>query len=261
GRSNYRTVENLSQVALRSTMASGFQNELQLGLSSSNRRLTPNSMAPRGFVRVQSTLSDGSRGDTRVQFGGNRLAPDDSREQVLQLVDHAYIQRGDILWTIGTDNSLSHMTTYIAESQSGLFEFNSLADLEALRPFRYSRTLPLQESQPTTRQSVTELGAFAQGEWRPSRNLSTMLGLRWDGTTFLTAPARNALVEQVLGERTDRRPSDWTKLQPRGQLVWDVGGDGKDVVRLGAGRFAAQLLYYLQHNQLLNNGSRIADIT
>jgi hypothetical protein len=65
----------------------------------------------------------------------------------------------------------------------------------------------------------------------------------------------------VLGERTDRRPSDWTKVQPRGQLVWDMNGEGRDVLRIGAGRFAAQLIYYLQHNQLLNDGSRIADIT
>ena len=250
GRSNYHTTENLSLASLHSTFASGAQNELQFGVSTSNRPLTPNSAAPRGFVRIQSTLSNGTKGDKRIQFGGNRLAPDDSRELQLQLIDHAYVQRGDVLWTLGTDNSLSRMTTYIAESQSGLFEFNSLADLEAKKPSRYSRTLPLSESQPTTRQSVAELGGFAQAEWRPNPRLSAMVGLRWDGTAFLTAPARNPLVEQVLGERTDRKPSDWTKFQPRAQLVWDVTGVGRDVVRVGAGRFTAQAPYYVQHNQL-----------
>ena len=91
--------------------------------------------------------------------------------------------------------------------------------------------------------------------------LTTTLGVRWDGSAFLTAPPRNALVEQVLGERTDRAPSDWSKIQPRVQLIWDIGSRGRDVVRIGAGRFAAQLVYYLQHNQLLNDGGRIADIT
>jgi len=263
GRSNYHTQENLAIAAVHSTLASGLQNDLQLGLSSSNRRLTPNSLAPRGFVRIQSTFADGSKGDTRVQFGGNRLAPDDSRETEVQFVDHAYVQRGDVLWTFGTDNTLTRMTTYIAESQSGLFEFNSLADLEAKRAFRYSRTLPLAEAQPTTHQSVAELGAFTQAEWRPNAQLVTTLGLRWDGTAFLTAPARNALVEQVLGgaERTDRKPSDFSKFQPRAQLVWDVTGAERDVIRIGAGRFAAQAPYYVQHNQLLNDGNRIADIT
>ena len=105
GRSNYRTTENLSLASLHSTFASGAQNELQFGVSTSNRTLTPNSAAPRGFVRVQSTLSNGTKGDTRIQFGGNRLAPDDSRELQLQLIDHAYLQRGDVLWAVGTDNS------------------------------------------------------------------------------------------------------------------------------------------------------------
>jgi hypothetical protein len=261
GRSNYKTTENLSLASLHSTFASGAQNELQFGVSTSNRTLTPNSAAPRGFVRVQSTLSNGTKGDTRIQFGGNRLAPDDSRELQLQFIDHAYLQRGDVLWTLGTDNSLSRMTTYIAESQSGLFEFNSLAELETKKPSRYSRTLPLREARPTTRQSVAELAGFVQAEWRPSPRLSAMAGVRWDGTAFLTAPARNPLVEQVLGERTDRKPSDWTKFQPRAQLVWDVTGVGRDVVRVGAGRFTAQAPYYVQHNQLLNDGFRIADIT
>jgi hypothetical protein len=260
-RSNYRTSEHLSVATLQSTLSSGVQNTLKLGLSRSNRELTPNSPAPRGFVRIQSTLPNGSRGDVRVQFGGNRLAPDDSRETQLQLIDYAYVQHGDVLWTVGTDNSLSRMTTYIAEAQSGLFEFNSLADLEAKRAFRYSRTLPLAEGQPTTQQSVLELGAFLQAEWRPNRRVSAMVGLRWDGTTFLTAPTRNAVVEARIGERTDRRPTDWTKIQPRAQLVWDLSGSGRDVLRVGGGRFSAQAPYYVQHNQLLNDGARIADIT
>jgi hypothetical protein len=261
GRSNYRTSENLALASLHSTFGSGFQNELQSGIASSNRRLTPNSSAPRGFVRIQSMLPNGTRGDTRIQFGGNRLAPDDSRELQFQLIDHAYVQRGNVLWTFGTDNTLSRLTTYIAESQSGLFEFNSLAELETKRPSRYSRTLPLQEAQPTTQQTVAEIGAFTGAEWRPNSKISTMLGIRWDGTAFLTAPTRNPLVEQVLNERTDRKPSDWTKIQPRAQLVWDIDGAGRDVVRVGGGRFTAQAPYYVQHNQLLNNGFRIADIT
>lgn len=260
-RSNYRTSENLTLASLHSTFMSGVQNELQAGVSTSNRRLTPNSTAPRGFVRIQSTLANGTRGDQRIQFGGNRLAPDDSRETHAQLIDHVYVQRGNVLWTFGTDNSLSRMTTYIAEAQSGLFEFNSLAELETKRPSRYSRTLPLLEAQPTTRQSVLETSAFTQAEWRPNTRLSVMAGVRWNGTAFLTAPTRNPLVEQVLGERTDRKPSDWTKVQPRTQLVWDLSGSGRDVLRVGAGRFTAQAPYYVQHNQLLNDGFRIADIT
>lgn len=260
-RSNYESLEHQSLARLRSTWPSGVQNDLSLGASVSKRTLTPNSSLPRGFVRIQSRLADGSAGDTRIQFGGNRLAPDDSRETEWQLIDHLSLQRGSWLYTAGTDNSLTKLSTYIAEAQGGLFEFQSLADLEALRPFRYSRTLPLVEARPRTQQRVLEVGAFLQAEWHPRRTLTTTAGLRWDGTSFLNAPPRNALVEQVLDARTDRRIADWRKIQPRAQLVWDIGGKSRDLVRIGGGRFAAQPIYYLQHNQLLNDGTRIADIT
>ena len=260
-RANYHSTEQQALATLHSTAASGFQNEFSLGLSTSQRTLQPNSTLPRGFVRVQSALAHGSSGDTRVQFGGNRLAPDDSREAELELIEHAYLQRGDVLVSIGSDNTLTRLSTYIAEAQGGLFEFNSLADLDNLKPARYSRTLPLTDPRPATHQSVLETGVFAQAEWRPTPRLTTTLGMRWDGSAFLTAPPRTALVEQVLGERTDRAPSDFSKVQPRAQVVWDIDGTGGDVLRLGGGRFAAQPIYYLQHNQLLNDGSRIADIT
>lgn len=258
-RSDFRSAERQTLLSLRSALGS-VQNQLQLGYSTSERRLTPVSGLPRGFVRVQSTLPDGTRGDTRVQFGGNRLAPDLSREREWQLIDLAYVPRGSVLFTLGTDNTLSRLDTYIAEAQSGLFEFESLADLDARRASRYSRTLPLGTADRTTRQSVLELGAFAQGEWRPSARLVATLGLRWDGTAFLTAPAFNRVALDSLGVRTDRRPADWAKLQPRAQLVWDPRGDGRDVARLGGGRFAAQPPYYVGHNDLQNDGLQLADI-
>ncbi|HKS07136.1 MAG TPA: carboxypeptidase-like regulatory domain-containing protein [Gemmatimonadaceae bacterium] len=261
GRSDYRTTEHISVATLQSTFASGVQNSLKLGIARSSRTLTPNSSAPRGFVRIQSALAGGTNGDVRVQFGGNRLAPDNSREFQVQLLNTTHVQRGNVLFTVGTDNALTSLETYIAEGQSGLFEFQSLADLEALQAFRYSRTLPLAELSPTTKQRVLELGLFAQGEWRVRPEMTLMTGVRWDGTAFLDAARRNPLVEAELGRRTDVTPEDWSKWQPRAELLWDVGGRSRDFVRLGAGRFAAQAPYYAQHNQLLNDGARIADIT
>ena len=260
-RSNYRSLEQQAVGTWRTSLTSGLQHSLSIGISGSKRTLTANSNIPRGFVRIQSQLTDGSTGDTRIQFGGNRLAPDDSRETELQLLDRVSLQRGRVLYSFGTDNTLTSLSTYVAESQGGLFEFQSLRELEQRRAFRYSRAVPLGNVRPSTHQRVLEVGAFAQAEWQPMTALTTTLGVRWDGSAFLTAPPRNALVEQVLGERTDRAPSDWSKIQPRVQLIWDVGSGGRDVVRIGAGRFAAQPVYYLQHNQLLNDGGRIADIT
>lgn len=259
-RSDYQSLEQQAALRVRSTATSGIQNEASVVFSHSERTLDPVSGLPRGFLRIQSKLADGSAGDARIQFGGNRLAPDDSRERQWQFSDRLTIPRGNAVYSVGTDNALTSLNTYIAESQSGLFEFQSIADLGAERAFRYSRTVPLIESQPTTHQRVLEMAAYAQVDWRVRSALSVQAGLRWDAIDFQTAAPRNALVEQVLNERTDRAPSDWKQVQPRVQLTWEPRNGG-ETIRLGAGRFVAEPIYYLQHNQLLNDGRRIADIT
>jgi hypothetical protein len=258
-RSNFRSREHQALAALRSTLGAETQNELKLGFSSARRTLDPMTPLPRGFVRIRSNLPDGNVGDIRVQFGGNRLAPDDSRETQLQLIDHLYVQRGNLLLTAGTDNSFARLTTFIAEGQSGLFEFETLADLEALRPFRFSRAVP-RTPEPITHQHVVELGLFAQAEWRPTPALAITGGIRWDAASFLTTPAYNLLVDEALGIRTDRRPESWLNLQPRAQLVWIPGRGGRNIIRAGAGLFTAQLPYYAQHNQLLNDGLQVTDV-
>ncbi len=260
-RSNFSSREHQALLSLRSTLSALAHNELQVSFSTSHRNLEPISNLPRGFVRIRSDLPDSTVGDVRVQFGGNRLAPDNSQEWQWQLLDRAYLQRGDVLWSFGFDNSLSTLHTYIAEAQSGLFEFESLALLDSLRAFRFTRSLPLVPYPTATRQQVLELGLFAQAEWQPSRHLTATLGLRWDASAFLTAAPYNALVDTALGLRTDRKPQDWMNFQPRAQVVWMPGVSGRDVVRAGVGLFTPILPYYAQHNQLLNDGLLLTDIS
>lgn len=259
-RSSIRSTDHQSLLAVRSELGPSAQNEFKLGVSFSDRELTPNSLAPRGFVRVRSALPDGSTGDVRIQFGGNRLAPERSGERQLQLINTTWITRGRHTIAFGTDNSLTRLRTYIPIEQGGLFEFETLADLEALRPFRYSRQVPLVDGEQWARQHVLDAGVFAQTEWRPGDRVVATLGARYDVTAFLTAAPRNPVVEEALGLRTDRTPTDWDNLQPRAQLTWDVGADGRDVVRAGAGVFAAQPHYYLQANSLFNSGTDLADL-
>ncbi|HYW11320.1 MAG TPA: carboxypeptidase regulatory-like domain-containing protein [Longimicrobium sp.] len=259
-RSSIRSTDHQSLLAVRSELGASSQNEFKLGVSFSGRELTPNSLAPRGFVRVRSALPDGSTGDVRLQFGGNRLAPERSGERQIQLINTTWITRGRSTLVLGTDNSLTQLRTHIPIEQGGLFEFETLADLEALRPFRYSRQVPLNDGEQWARQSVLDAGVFAQAEWRPSGRLTATLGARYDVTAFLTAAPRNPVVEDSLGLRTDRTPTDRDNLQPRAQATWDVGGDGRDVVRAGAGAFAAQPHYYLQANSLFNSGTDLADL-
>lgn len=257
-RSDVRSVEHQALASLQSAVGATAQHELSIGFSSSVRQLTPLLEVPRGFVRIQSRFADGGTGETRVQFGGNRLAPDDSREWQVQWRQRLFAQRGAVLLSAGFDHSLARLSTFIAESQSGLYEFNSLADLEAGRPNRFSRTVPL-VPRPTSRQTVLELGAHVQAEWRPADRWTVTGGVRWDASAFLSTPSANPLVAAALGLRTDRRPADWLSLQPRAQLVWR-SAEGRDVVRVGGGLFTSQLPYYAHANSLLYTGLSLTEL-
>lgn len=259
-RSSSHSHDDQLLASLRSTLGDAVQNELKLGFSLADRSLVPNTYIPRGFVRVRSRLPDGTIGDTRLQFGGNRLAPEISGERQLQLLNTTYWQRGKHLITVGFDNSLTYLKTFIPTDEGGLFEFDSLVALDSLRAARYTRQVPL-AGQPRSRQYVLDAGLFAQTEWQVSRAVMATLGLRYDVTSFRTAAERNPLVEQRLGLRTDNTPTDWNNIQPRGQIVWDRGGGGRDIVRVGAGAFAAQPHYYLQANNIFFSGTHLADLT
>lgn len=257
-RSDFRSFEHQALASWQRRFRSGAQNDLSLAVLRSGRRLEALNELPRGFVRIRSTLDNGSVGDVRVQFGGNRLAPDVSDEAQVQLQDRFTIARGPMLLTFGMDHAWSHLRTLIAVEQGGLFEFNSLADLEAGRAFRFTRTVPLDGASPTTAQSVLDLGLFGQVDWRPRQDMAASVGLRWDATSFLTAAPPNPDLEAALGVRTDTRPTDWTNLQPRAQVVWTPRSG--DIVRVGGGSFASQGPYYFQHNTLLNTGLALGDV-
>jgi len=258
-RSDFRSFEHQALASLQSRFPSGAQNELSVGYNRSGRRLVALNSIPRGFVRIRSELSNGSIGDVRVQFGGNRLAPDVSDERELQIQDRVSLQRGPVHLTFGTDDALTHLSTLIAVEQGGLFEFNSLADLDAERAFRYTRSVPTAGGSPTTAQDVLDLSAYGQVDWRPRGDLAVSLGLRWDATSFLSAAAYNPQVDSVFGLRTDTRPEDWLTVQPRSQLVWTPASG--DIVRVGGGLFTSQAPYYVQHNTLLNTGLTLGDVS
>ena len=260
-RSGFSSREAQLLSTLTSHVGTSVLNEVQIAFGTSRRALTSESPGiPRGFVQVRSLLPDGTTGNSTIQFGGNRLAPDDSREWQLQVMDRFTAQRGPVLLTLGADNSLVGTRTLVAEAQSGLFVFPSLAALEARQPNRFTRTVPLTGTSPVTAQRVLELGAFAQTEWQVTERITWTNGVRWDATAFLDAPTANAAVDDAFDVTSARAPRDLTQLQPRTQLVWRLQRDARDIIRAGAGVFTAQLPYYAGHNQLLYTGRTLADV-
>ena len=257
--------ENQTLLTVASAFGGAASNELRLAYTDRTVQNREDTRIPRGWVQVRSSVPDGT-GGTRttstqtLQFGGMRTTPEWQTDRSLQLVDVARFERGNATYLLGTDNSLNRQAMYLSIETNGRFLFPSLAALEQGRPSEYYRLVPVSSPEPSVDQWVLDAGVFAQGDWRLSRRLTASAGVRWDVSSFLTRAAYNPLLEQELGIRNDRRAVDWRGVQPRGQVVWNVTGTGRDVIRAGAGLFTAQPHQMVQINNLLNDGLQLREV-
>jgi outer membrane receptor protein involved in Fe transport len=80
---------------------------------------------------------------------------------------------------------------------------------------------------------------FVQDAWRPARDLTVKAGLRYDRITYDT--------------NTGSRMVEFSELQPRLGLIWDIAGDAKNILRGSWGRFL--------HPNLMTLPGHVLDVT
>jgi len=253
-----------TSLALRSDVAPGVVNEASFQYMQHVEERIPNSgFLPLGLVRIRSNLPNGTLGNVLVQFGGNRNYPAEFPEKQFQLTNRTFLQRGDNQFTFGIDNLVTlYRNQYVSQEQLGRFDFNSLADLEAMRPSRFLRQVPLRTERPAGRQTIADLALYGQVVTRPNPRLTLQGGLRYDLTVFGDRPDYNPIVEEVFGKRNDDgAPLDWTRIQPRARLTWNRLGDAREAITIGAGIFSAQPVHTPFYNSILFNGLELAQIS
>jgi hypothetical protein len=99
-----------------------------------------------------------------------------------------------------------------------------------------------------------EFSLFAQDRWQVRPNLTVNFGLRWDAQYMpKTVDPKTTAFAPFLND--PRFPSDGTipdqkkQFQPRLGIAWDLGRNGKSVIRANAG------VYYARQNMLSEVGS------
>jgi Carboxypeptidase regulatory-like domain len=102
---------------------------------------------------------------------------------------------------------------------------------------------------PTANERVQFYAVFVQDQWKYKR-LTLNLGLRFD-----YEPGSSGANFQSAYPFIETPPQVKTQWSPRFGFAWDPGGDGKSVVRGGAGMFYYQLYNNLALDQAVFNGT------
>jgi hypothetical protein len=184
-------------------------------------------------------------------FGREFFLPITGDNNRIQFTDSFSYLFGNHDVKFGVDWNSTELTNnaFIGWSR-GQYEFLTLEDFQARQPFGFIFRQffePFSEDNATTDNYWTnELGLFIQDKWQATPNLTVNFGLRYEAQ--MNGDPKNPIanpdgtigsVRQAPG--TELRPipqtiaSDTNNLGPRLGISWDPKGDGKTVVRGGAG--------------------------
>jgi hypothetical protein len=192
-----------------------------------------------GFPRIQIN------GYPSFQLGGpvswpKTVGPD----SVYQFNDSVSIQRGKHAIKFGGEVLLNRSDDNVTSNNKGPVAFRSLDDF-------FTGTIKNAHiTSGDTARSLSDEGyaLFIQDDWRLTPRFTINLGLRYELTTVIQAN-NNLLGNFIPGEGmyqvgSPQLPNitngDHKDFAPRVGFAWDVGGNGRTVVRGGAGVYYAQ---------------------
>jgi hypothetical protein len=192
---------------------------------------------PRNSTDVAEWFSSGNT----LRTGGNVLGDLLGDGTIFEIRDTYFIQRGTHFIRAGGAvqqvNDRSRIEFYL----SGLFIY--VTDTNAL-PLAYA----FGDGSGDVTASTTRLTGYLQDDWAATPNLRISLGVRYDVDTKGNNPGfRHPLVPEG-------RPVDRNNVQPRAAFSWDIGADGRHVVRGGAGLFTGRYLFTPLFQELQQNG-------
>lgn len=208
-----------------------FLNELRGQFGSRKYDEPTNSNAPEEWFSLGNTLKTGTN------TTGNLLGEGDQWE--LRDTAHFYFSNHDIKAGVSVQGikEVSRIETF----ENGLFLW-----LNDTRSFLVTYAYGVGSSRV---EKETKLyGVFLQDDWRPTRNLTVNVGLRYD----LDSDGNNPDFRHTL--RPNGRKRDTDNYQPRFGFSWDVTGQGSHLVRGGAGRFTGRYLLVPSFVELQQNG-------
>jgi hypothetical protein len=192
------------------------------------------------------------------QLGSDMKGSIRGPEGDIDILDHVSYVRGNHSFMFGLDwtDVIADTNTYT--DGEGSIAFSSLQNFllgtpKSAKIFQGDATLDLRNQ---------AYGTFLQDDWRVKPRLTLNLGLRWEYYTPITEihnymgnfypnanPATTPAVQQAGGPFPEYYKPDWTQFSPRFGLAWDIRGNGRTVLRGGAG-----VLYFMPPSRDVSQG-------
>lgn len=192
-----------------------------------------------GFPRMQIN------GFPSFQLGGPASWPKTvGPDAVYQFTDSVSKQKGNHSLKFGGEVLLTRADINVTSNNKGPISFKSL-------PNFFSGTIKNAKiTSGNTARSLSDesYGLFIQDDWRVRPKFTVNLGLRYEVTTvvkdandllgnFIPAQGLLQVGSSQLGSVTN---GDHNNFAPRIGFAWDIGGNGKTVVRGGGGLYYSQ---------------------
>ncbi|MGX1931014.1 carboxypeptidase regulatory-like domain-containing protein [Flagellimonas sp. 2504JD4-2] len=240
---------------LKSYFENGSFNDFKLNISTDNRFLTiPGEHFPSVSVGI---------GESGVAFGSPWWGGEEIYSTQYQLInDFNFTTDNGWNVTLGTDNIIHRSREFYPHFTASVIAYDNLDDLENDVSSSWTRLVPA-DGQPARRYyqyPLLEVSLYAQFSKYLTDDLKLDAGLRWDGYSISEKSQENPALDP-LGIQTAQGISDFNNVQPRFNLTWDVNGENKDILKLGAGAFSSEPTTHAYTFALRGNGLDYRQIT
>ncbi len=241
--------------SLASVFSPTLLNEFRFQYMQDNEPSVAYSTGPESVVR--------QGGVTALQFGASSITPRFANIKGEQFVDNLTHIMGRHTFKVGADVNHNSIENYFAGNVRGSYTFNSYAEFFANTPSSFIQAFPGPGTPGfTTKPNFTELGFYAQDEFRVTPKLTLNLGLRYDLALLTKPPVRNPDPQlAAFGLDTSALSNDTNNLGPRFGFAYKPLSSDKLVVRGGYGFFygrTPQILVSTAYNQ---NGVSASSLT
>lgn len=183
-----------------------------------------------GQIRVTS-------GTSTFFFGQREFLPNRTDEEKWEIKDTLSWMFGDHQVKVGGNYLDANILNLFVRDRSGDFFFNSVQDFLDNRLSRFEQGAGIGTG--ATEFDFQQWGLFVMDTWRPTTRLTVDYGIRYDYAT-MPKPFRN-IYEATNPELISNYQEDDNNFAPRIGFAYDLSGDGRSVIRGGAGRYYSSL--------------------